>query len=88
MNASFRKVLRKVLSDFIITEPYVRRSRVRRRRCPRTKRVMGRSGFAFRCHNADYFKREREREREKQKNTTNIKIKEYKELKVRMHENA
>ena len=32
--------------------------------------------------------REREREREKQKNTTNIKIKEYKELKVRMHENA
>ena len=32
--------------------------------------------------------REREREREKQKNTTNIKIKEYKELKVRMHVNA
>ena len=30
----------------------------------------------------------REREREKQKNTTNIKIKEYKELKVRVHENA
>ena len=69
MNASFRKVLRKGLSDFIITEPYVRRSRVRRRRCPRMKRVLGRSGFAFRCHNADYFEKEGEREREKSKKT-------------------
>ena len=52
---------------FIITELDVRWSRIRggrRRRCPRTKRVPGRSKFWFRCHRA-INEREREREREK-----------------------
>ena len=39
----------------------------RRRRCPRTKRVPGQSGFTFRCHDAtNVRKRERERGRERQ----------------------
>ena len=38
--------------------------------------------------NARERERERERERDKQKSTNNINIKEYKESKVCMHENA
>jgi len=74
MNASLRKVLRKVLSGFIITKLYVRRSRIRGRRCPRTKRVLGRSGFLFRCHDATNRKKEREGERETHRRAPNKSI--------------
>ena len=47
---------------FIITELYVRRSEVRRSGCPKTKRILGRSGFSFRCHRAT---NERKKERKK-----------------------
>ena len=52
MNASFRKVLREVLSGILITKPNRRGGEIRRRRCPRTKRVSGQSRFTFGCHNA------------------------------------
>jgi len=45
--------------------------RRRRRKCPRTKRVLGLNGFIFRCHDATNVK---EREREgKAPNIFNIK---------------
>ena len=49
MNATFLKVLKKVLLGLPITKPNVKRGngRIRRRR-PRTKRVPSRSGFALR----------------------------------------
>ena len=53
---------------FIIMELDVRWSRMsrrRRRRCLRTKRVLGQSGFPFRCHKATN-EREREKERERE----------------------
>ena len=50
MNASSREVLRKCLKGIIITEPNVRRRRIRRWRSTGTKRVLGWSGFTFRCH--------------------------------------
>ena len=54
----------------------MRRSSVRRRRCPRTKRVLGRIGFSFRCHRATNQKKEREKETRKRAPTQiNIKIK-------------
>ena len=48
--------------ELIITESYVRRSGVRkwRGRCPKTKRVLGWSGFSFRCHRATNRKKGRE----------------------------
>ena len=65
MNASSRKVLQKVLSGFIITEPNRKRSGVKgRRRCPRMKRVLGWSGFLFMWHDATNQKKEREKEKE------------------------
>ena len=64
MNALSRKVLKEVLTSLLITEPNVRWSRVKGRRCPRTKRVLGRSGFAFGCHEAtNTRKRDKGRER-------------------------
>ena len=86
MNALSRKVLQKVLTGLLITEPNVRRSGVRgRSRCPRTKRVLGRYRFSFRCHDATNLKKERGRKKDKQKSTNTINISKYKELKVRMH---
>ena len=41
MNTSSRKVLREVLSGILITKPNMRRSRIRRRRCPRMQRGFG-----------------------------------------------
>ena len=70
MNTSSRKVLRKVLTGFIITEPDIRTGRINRGRkwCPRTKRVSRRSRLAlFRCHEQTNLKREKEREREREK---------------------
>ena len=76
MNASSLEVLRKVLSCFIIIKLYVRRSGVRRRRCPITKRVMGWSGFSFRRHKATNRKKEREKETPRKAPTQiNIKVK-------------
>ena len=51
------------------------------------------SRFTFRCHDAtNVNKRERDRGRERERNTqkapNTINIKEYRECKVRMHENA
>ena len=48
MNAIFKEVLREVLMSLLIMEPDVKWSRVGR--SPRMKRVLGRSGFALRCH--------------------------------------
>ena len=53
MNVSSREVLRKCLKGIIITEPSVRRWRIRRWRSIGTKRVPGWSGFTFRCHRHD-----------------------------------
>ena len=53
MNTSSRKVLREVLLGILITEPDMRRSRIRGRRCPKTKRVLGWSGFTFWYHRHD-----------------------------------
>ena len=64
MNASSREVLREVLMSFLITEPNIRRCRIKGRRCPR-KRVLGRSRFAFGCYEAtNARKRDRGRKRE------------------------
>ena len=38
MNAASRKVLQEVLTGLLITESNVKRSRIRRKRCPRMKR--------------------------------------------------
>ena len=55
----------------------MRGSRVRwrrRRRCPRTKRVLRRSRFTFRCHDATNARgREKEKERETIKKVPNKK---------------
>ena len=62
-------------------EPYVTRSRIRRgRRCP--ERVSRRSRFSFKCHRAA---NERKKERKTRRKVPNKSIKEYKEMKVRMH---
>ena len=53
MNTSSRKVLREVLSGIFIIEPDIRRRRIRRRQCPRTNRVLRRSGLMFWCHRHD-----------------------------------
>ena len=67
----------------------MRRSRVRRRNgCPRTKRILGRNGFAFGCHRAYKHKKEIEGARETIRKATTNNVKENKELKVCMHENA
>ena len=63
MNASSRKVLKEVRFGLLITEPDMRGSRIRRSRCPRTKRVPGWSGFVFGCHRHRLTQTE-ERERE------------------------
>ena len=55
------------------------------------KRVLGWNGFTFGCHDATNVRnRERkgERERDNQKSTNKIQYNKYKNLKVRMHENA
>ena len=53
MNASSREVLQKCLEGIIIMEPKIRMWRISRWRSTRTKRVLGRSGFTFRCHRHD-----------------------------------
>ena len=53
MNGSSREVLRKCLKGIIITEPNIRRWRIKRWRSTGTKRVSGLSGFTFRCHRHD-----------------------------------
>ena len=53
MNTLSRKVLWEVLLGILITKSNMRRSRIRRRWCPRMKRVLGRSGFTLRCHRHD-----------------------------------
>ena len=53
MNVSSREVLRKCLKGIIITEPNVRRWRIRRWRSIGMKRVPGWSGFTLRCHRHD-----------------------------------
>ena len=50
MNAVSRKFLRECLVGIIITEPKRDRSRIRRRRCLGTKRVLRRSRLTFWCH--------------------------------------
>ena len=50
MNTSSRKVFREVLSGILIMEPNMRMSRIRRRQCPGTKRVLGRIWLMLRCH--------------------------------------
>ena len=50
MNAMSRKVLRECLVGIIITEPKMRRSRIRRWRCLGTKRVPRQSRLTFWCH--------------------------------------
>ena len=50
MNATPRKARLKVLMGFIITKLDMKRGRIRKRRCPRMKRVLGWSTFALGCH--------------------------------------
>ena len=88
MNASSREVLKEVHFDLLITEPNRRGSKVRKSGCLRTKKVPGRNRFLFRCHDVTNRKKERGRKKDKQKSTNIINISKYKELKVRMHENA
>ena len=72
MNTSSRKILREVLTGPLITDPNRRKGRIRRRsRCPRMKRVLGRSRLTFRCHDATNA-RKRERERDNRKSTNKI----------------
>ena len=68
MNTTFREVLQEVLLGLLITKPNVKWIRIRRR-CPRMKRVLRRSGFVLGCHVQIMRVRERERERNKQKST-------------------
>jgi len=85
MNATFRNVLQKVLTSFIITEPDRRRCRIRRRRCLEMKKVLGWSEFALGCHAQTIRKKYREREREtSRKVTINNNIKRKKRM-VHMH---
>ena len=53
MNASSREVLWKCLKGIIITEPNMRRWRIRKQRSTGMKRVLGWSRFTFRCHRHD-----------------------------------
>ena len=64
----------------------VRKSRIRNR-CPRMKRVPGRSRFTFRCHRATNKERERERERvTRRKVPTQIKFNKIKKKIICMNE--
>ena len=62
MNTTFREVLWEVLKGLLITEPNVKRSRIRGK-CLGTKRIPRWSGFVLGC----YAWRERERERQTEK---------------------
>ena len=53
MNTSSRKVLREVLLGIFITEPNLRRSRIRKRWYPRMQRVLGQNWLTLRCHRHD-----------------------------------
>ena len=79
MNAASWKVLREVRLGLLIMELDMGGGRIRGR-CPRTKRILRRSGFSFRCHRATNREKERKRERERQRRRKaptqiNIKIK-------------
>ena len=50
MNASSRKVFHKCLMGIIITETERERCMIRRGRCIGMKRILGWSGFTFRCY--------------------------------------
>ena len=55
------------------------------------KKVPRWNGFTFRCHDATNVRnreREREREREFRESTNKIQYNKYRNLEVRMHENA
>ena len=56
---------------FIVIKPDRRRSRIRTRCCPGTKRVLGQSRLALRCHAQTNQERERERERETSRRVPN-----------------
>ena len=83
MNATFGKVLRKVLTGLFIMEPNMKRSRIRGR-CPKMKRVPRQSGFALGYHVQSIREREREKEGEIEKHNHN-KVPTRKE-RVPMHE--
>ena len=86
MNALSGKVLQKVLTGFIITEPDMRCSEIKKR-CLGTKRVPGLSRFSLRCHRTtNERERERERERRTNRKVPNNSISKYREMKVCMHE--
>jgi len=62
MNATFGEVLREVLKGLLITEPNVKRSRIRGR-CPEMKKVPRWSRIALGCHAQTMRERERETNR-------------------------
>ena len=93
MNTSSRKVLKEVWFGLLITEPDMGWCRIRRHGCPRTKRVPGRSGFAFKCHRSRLTQtKEREGERDNQKSFKQQKIYQNivnrKNICMRMHEHV
>ena len=64
MNTSSRKVLREVFLGILIMELNRRKDWIRRRRCPRMKKVSGWSKLTFWCHwRTNVNRRVRERER-------------------------
>ena len=81
-------IIDKFLTGFIITEPDMRGSKLKRRKCPEMKRITRRSRFAFRCHVQTIQKRERQRDKERKRSKKvliNNNIKGKKRM-VRMHE--
>ena len=91
MNCLSRKVFRKVLSSIIIMESHMRRSRIRKRECFKTKRVSGWSRFSFRCHRATNRKKERERERHTKKHQSQSIYKNIENIRyicMKMHEHV
>ena len=76
MNVSSRKVLLESLSGILIMKPNMWWSRIGGSGCPRTKRVLGRSRLAFRCHRhrLTQIEREGERERDNQKSPKIVQI--------------
>ena len=68
MYTTFGEVLQEVLVGLPITEPNRNVGRIRRR-CPETKRVPRRSGFALGCHAQTIRKRERQTDRQTERKT-------------------
>ena len=59
MNTTFGEVLQEVFLGLLITKPNVKWIRIKRR-CPRMKRVLRRSGFELGCHMQIMSERENE----------------------------